>query len=66
VRALSGASLLVAAAFTRFGIFDGGVASTEDAKYVVVPQRGRLAERGQRTSTVTPSDRGSKSSPTTG
>ena len=66
VRALSGLSLLAAAAVTRFGIFEGGVASTEDPKYVVVPQRGRLAGRGQRTSTVTPSDRGAKSSPTTG
>jgi hypothetical protein len=66
VRAVSGISLLAAAAVTRFGIFEGGVVSTEDPKYVVVPQRGRLAGRGQRTSTVTPSDRGSKSSPTTG
>ena len=53
-------------AVTRFGIFEGGVASAEDPKYVVVPQRGRLEGRGQTTSTVTPSDRGSKSSPITG
>ena len=66
VRVLSGLSLLTAAAVTRFGIFEGGVASTEDPKYVVVPQRGRLAGRGQTTSTVTPSERGSTSSPTTG
>jgi hypothetical protein len=66
VRVLSGLSLLTAAAVTRFGIFEGGVASTEDPRYVVVPQRGRLAGRGQTTSTVTPSDRGAKSSPTTG
>lgn len=31
---------------TRFGIFEGGVASTRDPKYVVVPQRERLAARG--------------------
>jgi len=66
VRGLSGLSLLTAAAVTRFGIFEGGVASTEDPRYVVVPQRGRLEGRGQTTSTVTPSDRGAKSSPTTG
>ncbi len=30
---------------TRFGIFEGGVASTRDPKYVVVPQRERLAAR---------------------
>ena len=66
VRVLSGLSLLSAALVTRFGIFEGGVASTEDPKYVVLPQRGRLEGRGQTTSTVTPSDRGSKSSPTTG
>ena len=66
VRALSGLSLLTAAAVTRLGIFEGGVASTEDPKYVVVPQRGRLEGRAQRTSTVTPSDRGGTSSPTTG
>jgi hypothetical protein len=66
VRALSGLSLLAAAAVTRFGIFEGGVASTVDPKYVVLPQRGRLQSRGQTTSTVTPSDRGGTSSPTTG
>ena len=43
--ALSGASLLAASALTRFGIFDGGVASARDPKYTVVPQRERLARR---------------------
>jgi len=70
VRTLSGLSLLSAALVTRFGVFEAGVASTEDPKFVVVPQRERLAERmaadGQRTSTVTPSDRPGSSSPTTG
>ena len=66
LRVLSGLSLLSAAAVTRFGIFEGGVASTEDPRYVVVPQRERLAARGQTTSTVTPSERGGTSSPTTG
>jgi len=66
VRALSGLGLLTAAAVTRFGIFEGGVAATVDPKYVVVPQRGRLEGRRQTTSTVTPSGRGGTSSPTTG
>ncbi|MEU8663544.1 polysulfide reductase, partial [Actinoplanes philippinensis] len=43
VSALSGASLLAAALATRFGIFDGGVASAKDPRYTVVPQRERLA-----------------------
>lgn len=42
VAALSGAALLAASAMTRFAIFDAGVASTEDPKYVVEPQRERL------------------------
>lgn len=69
VRRLSGACLLAASVATRFGIFEGGVASTQDPKYVVVPQRERLAaggQDGQRTTTVTPSPTGPTSSPTTG
>jgi DMSO reductase anchor subunit len=42
---LSGAALLAGSALTRFGIFEAGRASTRDPKYVVVPQRERLAER---------------------
>jgi hypothetical protein len=30
---------------TRFGIFEAGVASAKDPKYVVVPQRERMAAR---------------------
>jgi hypothetical protein len=45
VSALSGVSLLAASVATRFGIFDGGVASAKDPKYTVVPQRERLARR---------------------
>ena len=48
VRMLSGAALLSASLATRFGIFEGGVESTKDPKYVVVPQRQRLAERHSR------------------
>ncbi|RZU54407.1 polysulfide reductase NrfD [Krasilnikovia cinnamomea] len=45
VSALSGLSLLGASVLTRFGIFEGGVASARDPKYTVVPQRERLAQR---------------------
>ena len=31
---------------TRFGVFDAGVASTKDPRYVVVPQRERV-RRGE-------------------
>jgi len=43
VSALSGLSLLTASLATRFGIFDGGIASARDPKYTVLPQRERLA-----------------------
>jgi len=73
LRRLAGACLLAASLATRFGIFEGGVESTKDPKYVVVPQRERMAaraaqeaERGHRTETVTPSDEAGTSSPTTG
>jgi hypothetical protein len=46
ISALSGAALVVAAVCTRFGIFDGGITSAKDPKYVVTPQRQRLAEEG--------------------
>jgi formate-dependent nitrite reductase membrane component NrfD len=39
--ALGGSALLAGSALTRFGIFHAGIASTEDPKYVVVPQRER-------------------------
>ncbi len=44
--ALSGASLLAGSACLRFGIFEAGQESARDPKYVVVPQRERLAQRG--------------------
>jgi hypothetical protein len=44
VSALSGAALLAASAATRFGIYQGGVASMTDPRYTVVPQRQRLAQ----------------------
>jgi formate-dependent nitrite reductase membrane component NrfD len=43
VIALSGAAMLAGSALQRFGVFEAGVESTKDPKYVVVPQRQRLA-----------------------
>ncbi|MCU7727042.1 polysulfide reductase NrfD [Actinoplanes sp. KI2] len=43
VSALSGLSLLAASAITRFGIFDGGMASARDPRYTVIPQKSRIA-----------------------
>jgi hypothetical protein len=42
--AVSGALLLAASACTRFGVFHAGVASADDPKYTVAPQRERLAQ----------------------
>ncbi len=41
----SGMALLAGSACTRFGIFAAGVASAEDPRYTVVPQRRRLDGR---------------------
>jgi formate-dependent nitrite reductase membrane component NrfD len=43
--ALGGVAALAGSACTRFGIFHAGVASAEDPKYTVVPQRKRLNEK---------------------
>jgi hypothetical protein len=48
-------TLLAASFLTRLGIFEAGVASAEDPRYTVAPQRARLAERGAREGK--PSDR---------
>ncbi|MDG9705257.1 NrfD/PsrC family molybdoenzyme membrane anchor subunit [Streptomyces sp. DH37] len=45
--ALSGAALLAGSAALRFGVFRAGVASAEDPKYTVVPQRDRLRARAR-------------------
>ena len=44
---LAGVLGLAGSALTRFGIFRAGVQSTEDPKYVVVPQRERLEREGR-------------------
>lgn len=46
VAGLSGVALLAASACTRFGIVGAGIASAEDPKYTVVPQRQRLEREG--------------------
>jgi formate-dependent nitrite reductase membrane component NrfD len=43
--AASGLALLAGSALQRFGVFEAGVASTKDPRYVVVPQRERLDAR---------------------
>ena len=40
---VSGATLLAASAATRWGVFHAGIASAEDPKYTVVPQRQRYS-----------------------
>jgi polysulfide reductase-like protein len=42
--AAAGATLLVASACTRLGIFHAGVASAQDPRYTVQPQRERLSQ----------------------
>lgn len=43
---VSGAALMAASALTRFGVFEAGRTSARDPKYVVGPQRERLAANG--------------------
>lgn len=45
---LSGTALLAGSALTRFGLFAAGVASAEDPKYTVLPQRRRLRRAASR------------------
>lgn len=45
-RALAGAALLAASVATRWGVFHAGLASVDDPKYTIVPQRERL-RRGE-------------------
>jgi formate-dependent nitrite reductase membrane component NrfD len=43
--ALAGTALMAGSACTRFGVFRAGIASAEDPRYTVEPQRARLDER---------------------
>jgi hypothetical protein len=45
VSAMAGAAYLTASLATRFGVFEAGLASAKDPKYIVVPQKERLARR---------------------
>jgi hypothetical protein len=45
VSVVAGAAMVAGSACTRFGIFEAGVVSTEDPKYVVRPQRERVRAR---------------------
>ncbi|MFC0248071.1 NrfD/PsrC family molybdoenzyme membrane anchor subunit [Citricoccus parietis] len=45
VAAVSGAALVTASAFTRFGVFYAGKDSAQDPRYTVEPQKRRLAAR---------------------
>lgn len=47
VSALAGSAYLAAGLCTRFGVYAAGVESTKDPKYVVLPQRERLAARAR-------------------
>ena len=49
----SGALLAAGSLLTRFGVFEAGIASTKDPKYVVVPQRERMAARESEARSVT-------------
>jgi hypothetical protein len=42
---LAGMTYVGASIATRFGVFEAGLASARDPKYVVVPQRERLAAK---------------------
>jgi DMSO reductase anchor subunit len=46
-RRAAGAVFVADSLITRFGIFEAGKASASDPKYVVVPQRERLAKRAR-------------------
>lgn len=45
VSVLAGAACVGASVLTRFGVFEAGLASAKDPKYVVVPQRERMRAR---------------------
>jgi formate-dependent nitrite reductase membrane component NrfD len=40
----SGLALIIGSGLQRFGVFEAGISSTKDPRYVVVPQRERLAQ----------------------
>ncbi len=52
--ALSGAALLGSSAATRWGVFHAGLASADDPKYTIIPQRERLRRRFPATAAEAP------------
>jgi Polysulphide reductase, NrfD len=54
ISALSGAALLAASAATRWGVFHAGLASANDPKYTIIPQRERLRRRSPATAAGAP------------
>jgi formate-dependent nitrite reductase membrane component NrfD len=54
VSVLAGAACVAASVMTRFGIFEAGLASARDPKYVVVPQKERIAQRAAQQQKVAP------------
>jgi formate-dependent nitrite reductase membrane component NrfD len=52
VAVASGLALLAGSALQRLAVFEAGVASTKDPKYVIVPQRERLQEQNHRTRSI--------------
>ncbi|SFC79616.1 NrfD/PsrC family molybdoenzyme membrane anchor subunit [Streptomyces aidingensis] len=52
--AVAGTALLLGSAAGRFGVFHAGVASAEDPRYTVLPQRERLRRRTAHPSPDTP------------
>jgi polysulfide reductase-like protein len=43
----AGTTLMLSSAITRFGIFSAGIASAQDPRYTVQPQRERLTDAGR-------------------
>ncbi|MFA3879467.1 NrfD/PsrC family molybdoenzyme membrane anchor subunit [Streptomyces sp. MMCC 100] len=54
VSVVAGAALLAGSAALRFGVFHAGVASAEDPKYTVLPQRERREARARATLPCSP------------
>jgi polysulfide reductase-like protein len=52
VSVASGLAYMSASVFTRFGVFQAGLASAKDPKYTVVPQRERVQRKHEVTRTV--------------
>jgi hypothetical protein len=45
ISTVAGASYLGGSVLTRFGVFQAGLASARDPKYVVIPQKERVSRK---------------------